>query len=277
MRRTASDDAAASAADTPVEKVSGRPDAGVLFLCDHASNALPSGYGDLGLPASEFARHIAYDIGAAAVTRHLAAAFGAPAVLTRYSRLLIDPNRGCDDPTLVMRLSDGALIPGNARVGAEEVAHRRRQYWQPYRDAVRDCLDTMLATGAVPAIVSIHSFTPCWKGKLRPWQIGILWDSDPRLPVPLMARLREAGCVVGDNEPYDGALMGDTLHEHGTRRGLAHVLVEFRQDLVGSDAGAAQWAGVLADALRPVLALPDTHIIQHHASRTERRSRGREP
>ncbi len=105
----------------PVEHIAGGSDAGVLFLCDHASNALPPEYGDLGLPAELFQRHIAYDIGAATLTRSLAKTFAAPAVLTTYSRLLIDPNRGADDPTLVMRLSDGAIIPGNAGVSGQEI------------------------------------------------------------------------------------------------------------------------------------------------------------
>ena len=257
-----------------VETVEGASDAGVLFICDHASNALPPGYGTLGLAPGQFARHIAYDIGAAELTRTLAGRWGAPALLTRFSRLLIDPNRGGDDPTLVMRLSDGAIVPGNAAVGADEIEHRRRSFWQPYRDAVRARLDAMLATGHVPAIVSLHSFTPVWKNVPRPWQVAVLWDSDPRLAVPLIDRLQAAGVSVGDNEPYDGALEGDTLFEHGTQRGIPHVLIELRQDLVGDAAGVAHWSQVLEIALRPVLARPDTHMIQHHVSRTLRRNEG---
>jgi predicted N-formylglutamate amidohydrolase len=277
MLRPSNDTPQPSLDEPPVELLPGRADGGLLLLCDHASNALPRAYGDLGLPAEEFARHIAYDIGAAAVTRHLAALFEAPAVLTRFSRLLIDPNRGCDDPTLVMRLSDGALIPGNARIDAAEVERRRKLYWQPYREAVRSQIDAMTARGPVPALVSIHSFTPCWKGAERPWQIAILWDSDARIARPLMAALRAEAIVVGDNEPYDGALKGDTLYEHGTRRGLPHVLIEVRQDMIAGEDGAMRWAQLLARVLRPVLAAPDTHMIDHHASRTERRSGGRGP
>ncbi len=263
--------------DHPVEEIEGAPEAGVLFLCDHASNALPPRYGTLGLDSRQFDRHIAYDIGAAALTRALAARFGAPAVLTRYSRLLIDPNRGADDPTLVMRISDGAIIPGNAQAGPEEIEDRRRRFWLPYRDAVRARLDAMSARGPIPAIVSLHSFTPVWKGFARPWEVAILWDGDPRLAAPLLAALRAGGVVTGDNEPYDGALEGDTLFEHGTSRGLAHVLIELRQDLVAEAEGVARWAGVLEAALRPVLARPDTHMIQHHVSRTARRDRGPRP
>ena len=234
----------------PVEWVEGAPDAGVLLLCDHASNALPPGYGTLGLPAAQLARHIAYDIGAAAMTRRLAARLGAPAVLSTFSRLLIDPNRGADDPTLVMRLSDGAIIPGNARIEAAEVAHRRDTYWRPYRDAVRAAIDALSAGGSTPVVVSMHSFTERWKGVPRPWEVGVLWDTDERFAVPLMAGLREAGFLVGDNEPYDGALEGDTLDEEVTRRGIAGVLIEARQDLVADEAAA----GAMADRIAPVLA-----------------------
>ena len=243
----------------PVEQIEGAPDAGVLFLCDHASNALPAAYGTLGLPPSELERHIGYDIGAAAMTRRLAQRFAAPAVLTTFSRLLIDPNRGADDPTLVMRLSDGAIIPGNARVDAAEIVSRREQFWQPYRAAVAATIEAMGAAGSWPAIVAVHSFTPRWKGVPRPWHFGILWDSDPRFALPLIAGLTEAGFVVGDNEPYDGALEGDTLDAEVTRRGLAGLLIEARQDLVATTAAAEAMADRCGDVLAPILLRPDLH------------------
>ena len=250
-----------------VETIAGARDAGVLFICDHASNATPADLGALGLPPDQFRRHIAWDIGAAAVTRELARLFDAPAALTRFSRLVIDPNRGADDPTLVMRVSDGAIIPGNAEADAAEIERRLRLYWRPYREAIAAWIAAMEATGRVPAIVSIHSFTPAWKGEPRRWEVAALWDKDPRLAVPLMRALREDGFVVGDNEPYDGALEGDTLYDLATSRGLAHVLVEIRQDLVETDAAAGAMAARLARALRPVLAAPEAHIIQLHGSR----------
>ncbi len=258
----------------PVESIPGAPDAGVLFICDHASNHVPAEYGNLGLPAAQFERHIAFDIGAAAATRHLAARFGAPAVLSCFSRLLIDANRGGDDPTLVMRLSDGAIIPGNATIDEAGIDERRRRFWGPYRQAVGAALDAMLAHGPAPAIVSLHSFTPVWRGFVRPWQMAVLWDSDSRLAAPLIETLRAGAISVGDNEPYDGALEGDTLYEHGTRRGLAHVLVEFRQDLVGESRGVEEWANRLGDALAPVLARPQAHMISYHDSRVARRNWG---
>jgi predicted N-formylglutamate amidohydrolase len=255
-----------------VEQIPGRLDCGILFLCDHASNALPAEYGDLGLDRRQFARHIAYDIGAAQATRRLAARFGAPALLTRYSRLLIDPNRGADDPTLVMRLSDGALIPGNARIDSAEIARRTELYWRPYRDAARSLIDAMMAAGPVPAIVGVHSFTPVWKSKARPWQVGVLWDSDPRLAGPAIEALRRDGLSVGDNEPYDGALKGDTMHEHGVARGLPHMLIEIRQDLIGEPAEAERFADRLGALLAPVLARSDSHMIRRYPSRADRRA-----
>ena len=251
------------------EFIPGRLDSGVLFLCDHARNALPPEYGDLGLPPDAFGRHIAYDIGAADVTRRWARMFGAPAVLSTFSRLLIDPNRGADDPTLVMKISDCAIIPGNAGVDEAEVARRIAAYWKPYRDKIAETLDAMLATGAVPAIVSMHSFTPFWKSTPRLWHVGVLWDKDPRLPVPFIEALRaDPDIVTGDNEPYDGALEGDVIDIMATRRGLANILVEIRQDLIGTQDGAIRWADRLEPALRQVLAPPEVHEVRQFGSRT---------
>ncbi len=141
------------------EVLPGRHAAGMVLLCDHASNALPPEYGTLGLPPDQLRRHIAYDIGAEAVTRHINDALGMPAVLTRYSRLLIDPNRGDDDPTLIMRLSDGAVVPGNRHIDAAEREHRLTRFHQPYHAAANRLIDACMATGRPPAILAIHSFT----------------------------------------------------------------------------------------------------------------------
>ena len=253
-----------------VETIAGNEASGVLFLCDHASNALPATYGTLGLPARELGRHIAYDIGAAWIARRLADRFAAPALLTTFSRLLIDPNRGADDPTLVMRLSDGAIVPGNARAGDDEIAYRHQTYWLPYRSAVRSTIDAMIAAGPTPAIVSVHSFTQAWKDIPRPWEIGILWDDDPRFAVPFIEGLRTAGFVVGDNEPYDGALKGDTLDEEVTRRGLAGLLIEVRQDLVTHEATALAIADHIAAVLAPILERPELHQPAEVGTRIER-------
>ncbi len=157
------------------------PRSGLIFLCDHAANALPPGYGTLGLEPGAFAAHIAYDIGAAEAARALAEAYGAPVILGRYSRLLVDLNRGADDPTLVMKLSDGRIVPGNADVDAAEIAHRLSRYHRPYHAAIAAEIAALRAAGTVPVLISIHSFTPAWKGRARPWQVGVLWDRDDRL------------------------------------------------------------------------------------------------
>ena len=231
------------------ERLVGAAKTPLLFLCDHASNALPPAYGTLGLAPELFATHIAADIGAAQVTRSLAEAFGAGAILGTWSRLLVDLNRGEDDPTLVMKLSDGSLIPGNARIDAAEVAGRIAAFHAPYHAAIAAEIAALRNAGHVPVLVSMHSFTPVWKGTKRPWEIGILWDRDGRLARPLLTEFAAAGFVTGDNEPYDGELENDCLYRHGTMLGLPHVLIEMRQDLI-ADAASAR---AVAARIKPVL------------------------
>lgn len=227
-------------------------DSPLLLLCDHASNRLPEAYGSLGLAPESFATHIAWDIGAAAVTRALGAAYGAAAVLGAWSRLLIDLNRGEDDPTLVMKLSDGSIVPGNRAADRTEVARRITAWHAPYHDAITAQIERIRREcGKTPVLLSMHSFTPRWKGTPRRWEVGVLWDRDGRLAIPLLARLAEAGFAVGDNEPYHGALEGDTLNRHGTMRGLPHVLIEMRQDLIADDG----MARAFAVRLKPILDL----------------------
>ncbi len=240
---------------SPFETIPGDESRGLLLVCDHARNALPPGYDTLGLPEAQLARHIGYDIGVESVTRTLASKLSAPAILTGFSRLLIDPNRGRDDPTLIMRLSDGAVVPGNAYITEEEREHRKTAYYDPYHNAVSQTLDRMTAAGKTPVLLSIHSFTPNWRGTDRPWHVGILWDRDDRFPRPLISALEAEGdLVVGDNEPYTGELEEDTLNKHGTQRGFAHALVEVRQDLIADAAGQEDWANRFARILPPILA-----------------------
>src|SRR5882672_10066221 len=172
----------------------------LLFLCDHAANAVPPELGTLGLPLADFQTHIAYDIGAAPLARALADRFGAPAILARWSRLLVDLNRGADDPTVVMKLSDGRVVPGNRTLDRAGVLMRDAHYHAPNHDRIAAEIAVAREASIVPVLVSMHSFTPVWRGKARPWHIGILWDRDGRLAKPLMARLaREGDIVVGDN------------------------------------------------------------------------------
>jgi predicted N-formylglutamate amidohydrolase len=235
----------------------------VIFLCDHASNKVPDELGHLGLDASEFTAHIAYDIGAAHLTRALADRFAAPAFLARWSRLLVDLNRGADDPTVVMKLSDGRIIPGNRALDRGGIEDRIARYYAPYHDAIAQRIALARAGGIVPVLISMHSFTPVWRGKPRPWHIGVLWDKDSRLAKPLLARLqREADIVAGDNEPYTGALENDCLYRHGTMNGLPHVLVEVRQDLIADPQGVALWAARLERILRDAIEIMGPAAIQ---------------
>ena len=270
----------AQAAFSPVERIDGRLDAGVIVVCDHAANALPPGYGSLGLPREALDRHIAYDIGAAWLTRRLGRLLDAPAILSTFSRLLIDPNRGADDPTLVMRLSDGAIVPGNARIDEAEIARRRQLYWGPYRNAIAQTVDAMSATEVLPAVISVHSFTPTWRGAARPWKVGVLWDADPRLPAPLLQALALEDDLssdeIGDNEPYDGALAGDTIDDIATARGLANALIEVRQDLIAEQDYAEAWAERLARLIRPILARPDMREAADWGTRACTKCTGRQ-
>ncbi len=253
------------------ERVDGDICRGLLVVCDHASNALPEEYGTLGLPPSQFERHIAYDIGAAQIARNVARSLGVPAVLSRWSRLLIDINRDRDDPTLVMKLSDGAVVPGNREIDDAEIQKRCRLFYDGYHQEVDRLIDAGIERGKPPGILSIHSFTPVWKGVVRPWHATILWDRDPRLPGALLAALKaENGLVIGDNVPYSGELKGDSMNRHGTRRGIAHGLIEIRQDLVGNGAGVAEWSDKLVRIMTAILAKGGFNDIRHYGSKSDR-------
>lgn len=255
----------------PVEIVGGGLDSGILLIADHAMRHLPAEYGRLGLDEAQFERHIAYDIGVEGLTRRLAQRLACPAVMARFSRLLIDPNRGEDDPTLIRQLYDGAVIPGNYPLSEDERGHRMESYFKPFRRTVQRMAAEMQEKAcAPPVVISVHSFTPSMGGRARPWHVGVLWDKDPRAAAPLIEMLRAGpGMIIGDNEPYDGALHGDTLHDICTSRGIAHLLIEVRQDLISSEAGIEEWAARLAPMLANLNALAGIHEIQHFGSRAE--------
>ena len=225
-----------------------------LITCDHACNAVPDWVngGDLGLPAADMARHIASDVGAAGLTRALAAALNAPAILSRFSRLVIDPNRGADDPTLLMKLYDGTIIPGNRHAGPPQLAERMERLYHPYHAA----LAHMAAGRDDTVICAIHSFTVQLRGRTpRPWHVGVLYSHlDDRLALPLIARLRrEPDLCIGDNEPYAGHLPGDAIDQHALQPGRLNVLIELRQDLIIDAVGQAYWAKRLAPLLSAAL------------------------
>lgn len=248
----------------PYELVNEAGAAPVLLVCDHASRAVPAALDRLGLDEALLLRHIGWDIGAAEVTRGLAARLDAPAVLAGYSRLVVDCNRDLDDPSAMPSESDGVAVPGNEALPVE--ARRRRAdaiYW-PYHRAIAARLDRLAAEGRAPAMLSIHSFTPVMNGFVRPWHVGVLWDADPRIAVPLLRNLRaDADLVVGDNEPYSAKEpAGYTVRAHAVSAGLPHVAIEIRQDLIDTAAGARHWAEILAAALEPILAAPELYAAQ---------------
>ncbi|KRA00429.1 N-formylglutamate amidohydrolase [Mesorhizobium sp. Root157] len=254
----------------PFDLIEGDRKRGIVLVADHARRDLPDEYGDLGLPAAEFERHIAYDIGVEAVTRELAARLDAPAVLATFSRLLIDPNRGEDDPTLVRQLYDGTIIAANYPLSPEEREKRLERFYRPYHDAVAAMIASVAeASGRAPFIFSVHSFTPSMQGIDRPWHAGVLWDLDDRAPRPLIDMLAaDEKLVVGDNEPYDGALRGDSMFKHAIVNGFAHALIEIRQDLIANPNQAAAWAGRLAPIVDAINQRPDIHEVRHFGSRT---------
>ena len=231
----------------------------MLLICDHASRFIPEEFDNLGLPEAALRDHIAWDIGAADVTRILAKMLDAPAILGAFSRLLIDPNRTLDDPTSIPAVSDGIEVPGNRDLSRDAIEDRVNRFFRPYHAAIDDQVMAMNRRGPGPAILSIHSFTPIFQNRVRPWQAAILWNRDPRLPLPLLSWLQEAGFVVGDNEPYSGREgFGYTTHRHADARGLANALVELRQDLVSNHNDAQTWAKRLAEALADPLSKPAT-------------------
>ena len=254
----------------PFDIVEGDRKRGIVLLADHARRDLPDDYGSLGLPAAEFDRHIAYDIGVETVTRELASLLGVPAVLANFSRLLIDPNRGEDDPTLIRQLYDGTVVPGNYPLAPEERERRLDSFYRPYHDAVAAMIASVAqASAKAPFIFSVHSFTPVMQGIQRPWHVGILWDRDERVARPLIDMLAEdKTLIVGDNEPYDGALRGDTMFRHAIVNGFAHALIEIRQDLIASGKDALAWADRLAPIVDAIDRRPDIHVVKMFGSRT---------
>ena len=224
-----------------------------LITCDHASNTVPPciGNGSLGLPDADMERHIAYDIGAAGVTRALADALDAPAILSNFSRLVIDPNRGATDPTVLMKIYDGSVIAANRYADDAEKARRLEAFYAPYHAAYSE----LAARQDDTVVVAIHSFTPQLAGRApRPWHIGVLYADDARLSAPLMKELRaEPDLCVGDNEPYLGHLPGDAIDRHALAFGRHNTLIELRTDLIETEADQVAWAQRLAPILKNAL------------------------
>jgi predicted N-formylglutamate amidohydrolase len=222
----------------------------VLF-CDHASNYIPEELHDLGLPASELARHIAWDIGAAGVTMALSEIFDAPAILSNASRLVIDCNRNLDASDLIPEVSDGTVIPGNLHLSETAKSARLERWFHPYHDAVESVLLEREVRGVESIAVSVHSMTASLAGKPRPWKIALSSYLDRSLADPVLAALRRPGDIeVGDNQPYDlDPAVDYSIPFHALRRGLPHLQVEFRQDQIADVAAQRQWALRFAQTL----------------------------
>ncbi|MBY5987327.1 N-formylglutamate amidohydrolase [Roseovarius atlanticus] len=220
-----------------------------LVTCDHAANTVPPfvNGGSLGLDPADMARHIAYDPGAAGVARALARALDAPCIMTNFSRLVIDPNRGEDDPTLVMKLYDGTIIPANRHVGPADIEERLNALYRPYHSELARLAGRQDDT----IIVSIHSFTRQLQGRPpRPWHIGVLYATDERLTRPLINRMaQDPDICVGENEPYGGHLPGDAIARHGIAYQRLNALIELRNDLIVTEDQQTAWARRLAPML----------------------------
>ena len=228
-----------------------------LILCDHATNVVPDwiGHTSLGLPGPDMQRHIAFDIGAAGLTQRLADLLDAPAICANFSRLVIDPNRGEDDPTLVRRLYDETIIPANRHIGASDIEHRLERCYRPYHAKIAE----VAARREDTVVIAVHSFTPRLRNRaMRPWHVGLLFAEDDRLSRPLMALLgAEGDLVVGENEPYPGYLKGDTIDRHASLQGRQNTLIEIRNDLIADEAGQTDWAARLARLLPKALEIAE--------------------
>nr|WP_240969633.1 N-formylglutamate amidohydrolase [Sneathiella limimaris] len=227
----------------------------IFLIADHASRHIPEDYKNLGIEdVSLLRRHVAWDIGIEDVTKRLAEKLDCPAIFSCFSRLLIDANRYPDDPSSTPYVSDGVVVPANKDVSEVERSRRIETYFQPYHDQITKMLDDLLNLTETPIVISMHSFTPIMNDFERPWHIGVLWDQDGRIALPMLEILKKnAALVVGDNEPYSAREpLGYTMNEHGTKRDIPHVVIEIRQDLIDTHHGAEQWANLIADLLRQI-------------------------
>ena len=232
-----------------VERQGGTSD--FVIVCDHAGRALPRGLDSLGLSPAELDTHVAWDIGIAGVGLELSARLDAVLIMQNYSRLLIDVNRPPGSPQSIVTLSERTRVPGNDDLPAAEAEARARAVFHPYHDRIREELDRRAREGRPTLLVSLHSFTPRFMDVDREWHAGVLYNRDPRLGRALLARMRaESELSVGDNQPYALSDATDyTMVAHGERRGLPHVELEIRQDLIADAPGQLAWAERLAELL----------------------------
>ena len=242
------------AADEPPAFLEMRSAARSAFVItvDHASARIPRSLDNLGLPAAELERHIAWDIGALEVARRVADTLDAIVVASNYSRLVIDCNRDPQVPSSIPTIAEYTQIPGNRELGAEEIAARRSEIFEPYHAHLRSLLERRQAAGQPTILIAQHSMTDVFKGARRAMHAAVLYNRDPRFARATLAALRrDPGVIVADNEPYFVSDESDyTIPRHGEARGLLHVEIEIRQDLIRAQAGQSEWAARVAGALR---------------------------
>jgi predicted N-formylglutamate amidohydrolase len=225
-----------------------------LLICDHASRRIPRALGDLGVSQAELQRHVAWDIGAAGVASRLAATLDAFAIMQNYSRLVIDCNRPLDAPDSIVARSEATDIPGNVNLGAAAAAARAHEVFHPYHSRISAELDRRAAQKRPTILISAHSFTPVYHAVARPWQIGMLYGRDARVAQRLLEIIRAEGrWNVGDNEPYAVTATTDyAIPVHCETRGIAHVGLEIRQDLIEQPDGQTEWAARIAGWLTTI-------------------------
>ena len=241
-------------ADEPPAYIEFRPQgrSNFVIVVDHASARIPRRLQDLGLPAGELARHIAWDIGALAVAKRVSEALDAPLIAQNYSRLVIDCNRDPKVAASIPRISESSKIPGNADLSAADIEARRLEIFEPYHARIRSLLDARAAARQPTILVAQHSMTDSYHGVRREMHAAILYNRDRRFAgLMLDALRRDPALVIADNQPYFVSDETDfTIPRHGEARGLPHVEIELRQDLVGDEAGQTAWAARLIQALQ---------------------------
>lgn len=235
----------------PIEVLNEAAPSEIVLICEHASNHIPLEYNSLGVSPEDLRRHIAWDIGAAEVTRGLAKALDAPAFLGTYSRLLVDLNRpfGCRSSMPVR--SEATDVPGNVGLSDAECERRRQIIFDPFHAVIMAHLDSRRSQGRRTRLVTIHSFTPVFLGVARPWHGGILFDRSRRFAEAVISGLsRDPTLNIASNEPYGIHRDEDyAVPVYGTDRGLPAILVEIRNDLISSPQGVAEWVARLTDVL----------------------------
>ena len=236
----------------PVEVLRAGAPSPFFLTCEHAGKIFPSRLGTLGLDPHELDRHITYDIGAAGVARGLSQRLDAHLVMQTYSRLVVDCNRSPDAEDFIITRSETTDIPGNRDVSTTQAKARAEEIFHPYHDAIAAALDERQAAERITVLVAVHSCTPVFHGVSRPWHVGVLYEHDPRFALILLELLKGEGHLeVGDNQPYFMTSDKDySVPVHGQRRGLPHVELEIRQDLIETVQGQEEWAEFMAGILR---------------------------